>query len=229
MIDPVVVLVRIALVIVYGAIIGIEREARHKTAGVKTNTLVALGACGFAMISNTFGPENHNPGQIAAAIVTGIGFIGAGVIIHRGGNVQGVTTAATLWVTAAIGVCIGTGHLLVGTIAFAGVLFVQLTMRPLAGLIARQAGAGRQWNVRVSAAGDVLPHINEAMKACAPAAKLVVTRRSVSREGSAVYWTVKLLAPYDINLAQFEECLIAIPGVHRIDIEEDSGQSAEPQ
>jgi uncharacterized membrane protein YhiD involved in acid resistance len=229
MIDPVTVLVRIAMVIVYGGIIGIEREARHKTAGIKTNTLVALGACAFAMISNTFGAANHNPAQIAAAVVTGIGFIGAGVIIHRGGNVQGVTTAATLWVNAAVGVCIGTGHLLVGTIVFAGVLFVQLTMRPLAGLIARETSSERQWNVRVSAEGDVLPRINDAMKACAPEARLVVTRRTVSREGEAVHWTVKLLAPHDVNLAQFEECLVAIPGVRRVDIEEDSGQSAEPQ
>ena len=156
MLDPHVVVGRLALVILYGAIIGIEREARHKTAGIKTNTLVALGAAGFAMITDTFGAGNHNPAQIAAAVVTGIGFIGAGVIIHRGAEVQGVTTAATLWVNAAVGVTIGTGHLLVGSAIFAGVLFVQITMRPVAAIIARNAKVHRHWNVRVVASPEAL-------------------------------------------------------------------------
>src|SRR5207237_8428935 len=81
------------------------------------------------MMTNTFGPGNHNPAQLAAAVVTGIGFIGAGVIIHRGATVQGVTTAATLWVNAALGLAIGLGQLFVAGAVFAGIVIVQFTMR----------------------------------------------------------------------------------------------------
>ncbi len=65
---------RLSLAALFGALIGVERQWRHKNAGIKTNTLVALGAAGFAIMSNSFGTANHNPGQLAAAVVTGIGF-----------------------------------------------------------------------------------------------------------------------------------------------------------
>ena len=231
MLDPHVIIGRLALVILYGAIIGIEREARHKTAGIKTNTLVALGAAGFAMISDTFGPANHNPAQIAAAVVTGIGFIGAGVIIHRGGSVQGVTTAATLWVNAAVGVTIGTGHLIVGTAIFVSVIFVQMTMRPIASIIARNTKPERHWNVRVAADATALRTINETIRSFAPGASNVgITRRHVGRDEDRIDWAVRLVAPDDANLAQLEEQLIAVPGVRTVAIEEQSAaQSADLQ
>src|SRR5471032_2289091 len=115
------------LAVVFGAAIGVERQLHHKSAGIKTNTLVALGAAGFSMLSASgFGPGN-NPAQLAAAVVTGIGFIGAGVIIHRGASVQGVNTAATLWASASMGVAIGGRHYAVGASLFAAVLVVQLS------------------------------------------------------------------------------------------------------
>lgn len=128
MTDPYTVVLRIALAFVLGAVAGIEREWRHKVAGIKTNALVAIGAAAFALMSDTFGPNNHNPAQLAAAVVTGIGFIGAGVIIHRGATVQGVTTAATLWANAAMGVAIGLGYFAVGITVFAGVILVEFVL-----------------------------------------------------------------------------------------------------
>lgn len=223
MLDLHVVVGRLALVILYGAVIGIEREARHKTAGIKTNTLVALGAAGFAMITDTFGPGNHNPAQIAAAVVTGIGFIGAGVIIHRGAEVQGVTTAATLWVNAAVGVTIGTGHLIVGTAIFVGVLFVQITMRPVAAIIARNAKVHRHWNVRVVADPQSLAKINEALRAYAPVEKdVAIKRKMIGRSADQLEWTVRLIAPANANLTELEETLVAVPGVTTVAIEEES-------
>src|SRR5438132_2340239 len=94
---------RLLLSLLFGALIGIERQWHHKNAGLKTNTLVAVGATAFALISERgFGP-NSNPAQIAAGVVTGIGFIGGGVIMRRSGNVQGINTAATLWTAAGMG------------------------------------------------------------------------------------------------------------------------------
>ncbi len=132
MADWQIVVLRIALAFLFGAIAGIEREWRHKVAGIKTNALVAIGAAAFALMSDTFGPNNHNPAQLAAAVVTGIGFIGAGVIIHRGATVQGVTTAATLWANASMGVAFGLGHYAVGATVFGGVIVVQFVLPAVA-------------------------------------------------------------------------------------------------
>jgi len=102
--------IRLGLALAFGAVIGVEREWRLKQAGLKTMSLVAMGAAAFGMMTDTFGDDNHNPGQIAAAVVGGIGFLGAGVIMRRGVTVQGLTTAATLWASASVGVASGLGQ-----------------------------------------------------------------------------------------------------------------------
>jgi putative Mg2+ transporter-C (MgtC) family protein len=94
------------LAVVLGAIVGVEREKSHKPAGLRTHMLVSLGACLFAMMSTSFGAQ---PAQVAGGIVAGIGFIGAGTIWAEKDKVQGITTAASLWATAAIGLTTGIG------------------------------------------------------------------------------------------------------------------------
>jgi putative Mg2+ transporter-C (MgtC) family protein len=89
-----------------GAIVGVEREVSHKPAGLRTHMLVSLGACLFTMMSMSFGAQ---PAQVAGGIVAGIGFIGAGTIWAEKDKVQGITTAASLWATAAIGLTTGIG------------------------------------------------------------------------------------------------------------------------
>lgn len=91
-----------------GGVIGLEREFRAKEAGVRTHFLVALGSALFMIISQYgFGPQQHDAARVAAQVVSGIGFIGAGVIIFQKNVVRGVTTAAGLWVAAAIGLAAG--------------------------------------------------------------------------------------------------------------------------
>lgn len=95
-----------------GFAIGLEREHRRKAAGMRTYALVCLGAALFTILSvdgfRALAPENgYDPSRIASQIVTGIGFIGAGLIFLHGNKVQGLTTAAALWVTAAIGMAVG--------------------------------------------------------------------------------------------------------------------------
>ena len=85
---------------------GIERELAHRPAGLRTHMLVSLGSCLFTMMSKSF---NDQPAQVAAGIVAGIGFIGAGTIWAEKDKVKGITTAASLWATAAIGLTIGVG------------------------------------------------------------------------------------------------------------------------
>lgn len=100
--------------IVFGAIIGFEREITHKPAGLRTHMLVCLGSCLFTIVSQEFGMD---PARVAAGIVTGIGFIGAGTIIAEQGKVVGITTASSLWVTAAIGLAIGLGNYLLAAVS----------------------------------------------------------------------------------------------------------------
>ena len=94
---------RIALAAVLGAVIGLEREYRGYPAGVRTLALVCMGSALFADMSRVYGGQD----RIAAQIVSGIGFLGAGLIFREGYSVRGVTTAATIWATAAVGIAVG--------------------------------------------------------------------------------------------------------------------------
>ena len=99
---------KIAMSLVIGGIIGFERELRSKSAGFRTLILISMGSTIFTIASISLGGLS-NPDRIAGSIVTGIGFIGAGVIFKGDNRINGITTAATIWVTAAIGMCIGVG------------------------------------------------------------------------------------------------------------------------
>ncbi len=102
--------VRLTAGLVLGAIIGWERELHRQPAGFRTHSLVALGAALFAIISGYgFTGANADPTRIAAQIVSGIGFLGAGTILHYRGHIRGLTTAASLWAVAAVGTATGTG------------------------------------------------------------------------------------------------------------------------
>ncbi|MCI0654282.1 MAG: MgtC/SapB family protein [Methylococcaceae bacterium] len=96
--------------IVCGAVIGAEREKQFKPAGLRTMILICLGSAVFTMISLILADAQGDKGRIAAQIVTGIGFLGAGAILHGSGGVRGLTTAATIWVAAAIGMVTGAGY-----------------------------------------------------------------------------------------------------------------------
>jgi putative Mg2+ transporter-C (MgtC) family protein len=106
---------QILYALICGGIIGLERELKNKAAGIKTNMLICLGAALYTstsvmITSEAGGSAQADPSRIAAQIVSGIGFLGGGAIIQSRGGITGLTTAATIWVVAAIGVCIGIGH-----------------------------------------------------------------------------------------------------------------------
>lgn len=115
---------RLFMALLLGGIIGIEREYRSKDAGFRTHFLVALGSALFCVVSQYgFGFDLKDSSRVAAQVVSGIGFLGAGTIIFQKNVVRGLTTAAGLWVTAAVGLACGTGMYVVATIAVAMVLF----------------------------------------------------------------------------------------------------------
>lgn len=124
---------RLSAAMVAGGVVGLERRLSNKSAGLKTNMLVAVGAAIFAMISAIVREEfpNADPTRIIGQVVTGIGFLGGGVIIHRGVNVQGLTTAATIWSSAAIGSVAGLGLYKLTILATLAVLIINLAFKPL--------------------------------------------------------------------------------------------------
>src|ERR1043165_91001 len=103
-------LLRLVIAIALGAIVGTEREYRSKSAGFRTMILISLGACLLTILSIAIGSPS-SPDRIASNNATGIGFIGAGVIFRSDSRVTGITTAATIWAVAAIGVAVGAGHI----------------------------------------------------------------------------------------------------------------------
>ncbi len=120
-----------------GAAIGLERQWRQRLAGLRTNTLVALGAAIFVTYSHVV-PGALGDTRIAAQVVSGIGFLGAGVIFKEGLNVRGLNTAATLWCSAAVGMLAGEGLALYGLMAAALVLGANTALRPIVHAINRQ-------------------------------------------------------------------------------------------
>jgi len=113
--------VRLLLGFLAGGIIGFERSSRRQVAGLRTHSLIALGATGLMLLSiwlpqQFYSSSPGDSGRIAAQVVSGIGFLGAGAIIRLGNNVKGLTTAASLWLTAAIGLIVGAGMYLVAAV-----------------------------------------------------------------------------------------------------------------
>ena len=125
--------VRAAVALVLGAAIGLERQWRQRMAGLRTNALVALGAALFELFAVLLiGQQGVDPTRIAAYVVSGIGFLGAGVILREGVTVRGINTAATIWCSAAVGVLAGAGYLPVAAIAAVLILLAHLGLRPIA-------------------------------------------------------------------------------------------------
>jgi putative Mg2+ transporter-C (MgtC) family protein len=112
-------ILRLVLAMVFGGAIGYIREIKKKAAGLRTHTLVCLGAALFTIVSIEMvrGVGGADPSRIAASVVTGIGFIGAGTIFQSGNSVRGLTTAASIWVCAAIGLAVGSGLYYISTVA----------------------------------------------------------------------------------------------------------------
>ena len=135
--------VRLAIALVLGAVIGFERELGRQPAGFRTHSLVALGAALFTIISayGFTGPQ-VDPTRIAAQIVSGIGFIGAGTILHHRGSIRGLTTAASLWSAAAIGMATGAGLLVIAAVGTVLVVVVLLVLEGVEGFVRRRLGTG---------------------------------------------------------------------------------------
>lgn len=158
-VDPVVLLdfvVRILTAAAFGAAIGLERQWRLRTAGIRTNALVSTGSALFVVVGAvSIDGVNADPTRVAAQVVSGIGFLGAGVILRDGLKIRGLTTAATLWCAAAIGSLAGAGMEELALVGTAAILATNTLLRPLS----------RWVNRRMQDDTPPVPHEDEALSA----------------------------------------------------------------
>jgi putative Mg2+ transporter-C (MgtC) family protein len=123
---------RLAAALSLGAVVGLERQWRQRMAGTRTNALVSAGASAFVMAGILLDADPSAAGRVASYVVSGVGFLGAGVIFKDGSNVRGLNTAATIWCSAAIGVLSGFGDFWFAVLLAVAVIFTNTALRPLA-------------------------------------------------------------------------------------------------
>ena len=159
-------IVKLLLALVLGALIGWERELYDKPAGFRTNTLICVGSALFTIFSLKIGTiPGTDSARIAAQIVSGIGFLGAGAIIRRGEAVLGLTTAATIWFVASIGMGIGAGYYVLSSVGTALALAILFLFRKIENL-ADRFHTTRTYHVILSAEDEAVRELNLALDSC---------------------------------------------------------------
>lgn len=152
--DYIEILIKLLLSIILGGLIGLERERRNRPAGLRTHILVSLGSCLFTISSIEFSKIYGNgvdPSRVAANIVTGIGFLGAGTIMKEGLTIKGLTTAATIWISSAIGLTCGIGSFIPAILTTIFAFFILILVRTFEYERLRKPGENLKiFNVRVT-------------------------------------------------------------------------------
>lgn len=173
-------IIRILIALLVGAVVGTEREYRSKSAGLRTMILVSLGSCLFTILSVRIGMPS-SADRIAANIITGIGFLGAGVIFKDDNRVSGITTATTIWMVAALGMAIGSGHFQAAMVGTVAVIIVLIGLAPMQNVIERW-NSSRSYRI-------VSPYQHETLKKYEhlfKKYKLKATRGKQSRSGNTI-------------------------------------------
>ena len=141
-------LTRIGCAFVMGTFIGVERQIRQRNAGLRTNILVSIGAVAFTILSYSMTTGNGDPSRVAAQIVSGIGFLGGGLILKDGLTVRGLNTAATIWCSAACGTLSGVGLYKEAAILVICVLLTHCLFRPLCALLEKRTAKVYHYSIR---------------------------------------------------------------------------------
>lgn len=154
--------IRLFAALLLGAAVGVERQWRQKNAGLPTNTLVSLGAAAFVLLSIEIGGDAT--GRIASYVVSGIGFLGAGVIMKDGLNVHGLNTAATIWCSAAVGALSGLGLYAQASVVALAIIFTHLIFRPIGQKMAfltfnKSAASQTEYLLTIGCGIDIENHI----------------------------------------------------------------------
>ncbi|HEX2193596.1 MAG TPA: MgtC/SapB family protein [Candidatus Limnocylindria bacterium] len=210
-------LIRLVLAAVFGTLVGIEREVAGHSAGVRTHLLVAVGAAIFTELSFVGFPAisaevRADTSRVAAQIVSGIGFLGAGAILRYGRAVRGLTTAASIWAVAALGMAAGTGEY---GIAVGGTAIVVIALAPMRTLVRRGLGGqGLQMELRVRLREETTPDV-----LTTALGERAVTVRSMRSAGDEV--TVEVTLPRSVEPSEIVVLCAELDGVTLLEFGED--------
>jgi putative Mg2+ transporter-C (MgtC) family protein len=213
-------LVSLLTAFVFGTMIGAERQYRQRSAGLRTNVLVAVGAAAFVDLANHLTGSDGSV-RVIAYVVSGIGFLGAGVIMKEGTNVRGLNTAATLWASAAVGCCAGADMVAQAALLTIFVLGGNTLLRPLVNAIDRipidEQSAEASYDVLVTTDSDSVASVREFLLEKLEAANYPVRDVNVvsrSEENTDIVATLASLSIEPGELDAVVASLAALPGVH---------------
>ncbi|MBI3162958.1 MAG: MgtC/SapB family protein [Chloroflexi bacterium] len=212
MMDPIYEnLIKIGMAVIAGGLIGAEREYQDKAAGFRTITLITIGSTLFTIFSISLDP-GFTRTRVAANIVTGIGFLGAGAIVREGGRVGGLTTAATIWLSAALGMGIGAGELLFSTAATVITLIILLGFPYIEAIIDRRREA-RSYKVVMNVKDLKKPEkVGDALRECS----LKVLEHHQAKSESAIIGTWKTIGTMK-NQEKFVQLMIRDKDIKELD------------
>jgi putative Mg2+ transporter-C (MgtC) family protein len=218
-------LLRVLVAAALGGLIGFEREFREQSAGFRTHILVSLGATLFtlvgaygvaAFLSDGTGSVTLDPTRVAAQVVTGIGFLGAGAILRQGVNIRGLTTAATLWVTAAVGTAVALGYYTGAVITTATTLVALIGLKRLEGVIFTRIRQGRHRFVIEVGPQLLLSDLAKVLEAHDAAAETL--ELSTDEEGNRML-VASLRIPPRASVEDIAQDIGMVQGVMSVDLE----------
>lgn len=210
---------RLALAGFLGGLIGLEREAHGQAAGLRTHSVVCLGACLIMLVSlyiHGLNPERSDPGRIAAQVVAGIGFLGAGAILRFGMTIKGLTTAACLWTAAGIGLAVGCGYWKAAT----GATFLTLVTVLVLDRIERAILHGRSFRkilVRVTDSAGIVGRLEKVLEGYGLGIKEVDIQRDVMEKRLQI--TLLATCEQTADVDAISRGIGGIEGVERVEIE----------
>lgn len=210
------VALRLLLATVLGALIGLERERKNQAAGFRTHTILCVGSALVMILSMKVAGARYDPGRIAAQVVSGIGFLGAGAILRMGASVKGLTTAATVWTVAAIGLAVGYG-LYSEAVIVASILFLALYFF---NLVEKRFFSGKQGHHSLCLSALDAPGVIAQVSAVLESHRIQVSSISINRnplEGKVEIFS-SLVVPPDVSLQGVVTELQSIPGSQEIEM-----------
>jgi putative Mg2+ transporter-C (MgtC) family protein len=212
------VLIKLFLSVVLGGLIGLERESLNRPAGFRTHILVCVGSTLTMLVSITIYKQyqfNADPGRIAAQVVSGIGFLGAGTIIKEGPTVRGLTTAASLWTVASIGLAIGSGYYFGAIVATLFVLITLLSLTRIENIVIRK----RHYNLVNLIIEDRPGQLGKIGSKLGEKNINIKNIKMFHLEGNKISVELLLRIPADCKVDEILNELLAIDGIYDVDVE----------
>lgn len=209
---------RLLLAALLGGLIGLERENLNKAAGLRTHTLVSVGSCLIMLVSISMylqfsSGANADPARLAAQVVSGIGFLGAGTIMRSGVNVKGLTTAATLWVVAGIGLAVGSGNYLAATFTTFLVYILLVYFYRIEELVSRKK---RVYNLSII----LTDRPGQIGLVCSALGNLEIEIKNIDLKepnlNDMVQVEILVKLPYHLSTDKLQHLLENIEGIHKI-------------